>query len=275
MNTIINFIKRNPLLSIYIIMFTIAWSVMIPQALFSQGIISVQLPEILEIFTGWSPAIAALIVSGILAGRSGIRDVFGRFLIWRVGFRWYLVGIFLLAFIILGGIGLHMLFGGTMPVIPIVGKPLWEIVLTFIVFMLLGYLFNTEEVVWRGIAIPRLRDRFGVLITVLLIVIPEVLLHLPSFWMTENPFYQNVGITWFLAFSVAMVVIYVYVFNMTKGSLIIVTFLHASQNAWSTLLSDNSPRPFHFTVVLVWVIALALIAITRGKLGYRGIKSSP
>lgn len=275
MNTIINFIKRNPLLSIYIIMFTIAWSVMIPQALFSQGIISVQLPEILEIFTGWSPAIAALIVSGILAGRSGIRDVFGRFLIWRVGFRWYLVGIFLLAFIILGGIGLHMLFGGTMPVIPIAGKPLWEIVLTFIVFMLLGYLFNTEEVVWRGIAIPRLRDRFGVLITVLLIVIPEVLLHLPSFWMTENPFYQNVGITWFLAFSVAMVVIYVYVFNMTKGSLIIVTFLHASQNAWSTLLSDNSPRPFHFTVVLVWVIALALIAITRGKLGYRGIKSSP
>lgn len=275
MNTIINFIKRNPLLSIYIIMFTIAWSVMIPQALFSQGIISVQLPEILEIFTGWSPAIAALIVSGILAGRSGIREVFGRFLIWRVGFRWYLVGIFLLAFIILGGIGLHMLFGGTMPVIPIAGKPLWEIVLTFIVFMLLGYLFNTEEVVWRGIAIPRLRDRFGVLITVLLIVIPEVLLHLPSFWMTENPFYQNVGITWFLAFSVAMVVIYVYVFNMTKGSLIIVTFLHASQNAWSTLLSDNSPRPFHFTVVLVWVIALALIAITRGKLGYRGIKSSP
>ena len=275
MNTIINFIKRNPLLSIYIIMFTIAWSVMIPQALFSQGIISVQLPEILEIFTGWSPAIAALIVSGILAGRSGIREVFGRFLIWRVGFRWYLVGIFLLAFIILGGIGLHMLFGGTMPVIPIAGKPLWEIVLTFIVFMLLGYLFNTEEVVWRGIAIPRLRDRFGVLITVLLIVIPEVLLHLPSFWMTENPFYQNVGITWFLAFSVAMVVIYVYVFNMTKGSLIIVTFLHASQNAWSTLLSDNSPRPFHFTGVLVWVIALALIAITRGKLGYRGIKSSP
>lgn len=275
MNTIINFIKRNPLLSIYIIMFTIAWSVMIPQALFSQGIISVQLPEILEIFTGWSPAFAALIVSGILAGRSGIREVFGRFLIWRVGFRWYLVGIFLLAFIILGGIGLHMLFGGTMPVIPIAGKPLWEIVLTFIVFMLLGYLFNTEEVVWRGIAIPRLRDRFGVLITVLLIVIPEVLLHLPSFWMTENPFYQNVGITWFLAFSVAMVVIYVYVFNMTKGSLIIVTFLHASQNAWSTLLSDNSPRPFHFTVVLVWVIALALIAITRGKLGYPGIKPSP
>lgn len=272
MNTVINFIKRNPLLSIYIIMFTIAWAVMIPQALYSQGIISVQLPEILEIFTGWSPAIAALIVSGILAGRSGIREVFGRFLIWRVGFRWYLVGIFLLAFIILGGIGLHMLFGGTMPVIPIAGKPLWEIALTFIVFILLGFLFNTEEVVWRGIAIPRLRDRFGVLITVLLIVIPEVLLHFPSFWMTENPFYQNVGIAWFLAFSVAMVVIYVYIFNMTKGSLIIVTFLHASQNAWSTLLSDNSPRPFHFTVVLTWVIALILITATRGQLGYRRIE---
>lgn len=267
-NRVTSFIKQNPLLSIYIIMFTIAWSVMIPQALYSQGMISFQLPEILEIFVGWSPAIAALIVSAVLAGRSGIREVFGRFLIWRVGPQWYLVGIFLLAAIILGGIGLHMVFGGTMPVIPVAGKPLWEIALTFLVFILLGFLFNTEEVVWRGVAIPRLRDRFGILMTVLLIAIPEAILHLPSFWMTENPFYQNVGISWFLAFSIAMVVIYVYVFNMTKGSLIIVTLLHASQNAWSTLLSDNSPRPFHFTVVLAWVIALALIAVTRGQLGY-------
>jgi hypothetical protein len=55
---------------------------------------------------------------------------------------------------------------------------------------------------------------------------------------------------------------------MTKGSLLIVTLLHASQNAWSNLLSDNSARPFHFTVVLTWIIALALIGMTKGSLGY-------
>ena len=263
------FIKRNPLLSIYINMFGIAWSVMIPQALYSQGIMSAPLPEILEIFTGWSPGIAALIVSAIVAGRSGVSEVFGRFLIWRVGIQWYLVGLFLLAGIILGGIGLHVLFGGAVPVIPVTGKPLWEIALTFIIFILIGSLFNTEEIVWRGVAIPRLQVRFGALVTVLLIAIPEVALHLPSFWITENPFYQTVGVYWFSAFSLAMIVTYIFVFNKTKGSLIIVTLMHASQNAWSNLLSDNSARPFHFTVILAWVIALVLITMTRGRLGYQ------
>jgi hypothetical protein len=46
-------------------MFTIAWSVLIPQALYSQGMISTPLPEILEIFTGCSAGIAALIVSAV------------------------------------------------------------------------------------------------------------------------------------------------------------------------------------------------------------------
>ena len=263
------FIKRNPLLSIYIIMFGIAWSVMIPQALYSQGILSAPIPEILEILTGWSPGIAALIVSAIVAGRSGVSEVFGRFLIWRVGLQWYLVGLFLLAGIILGGIGLYVLFGGAMPVIPVAGEPLWEIALTFIVFILIGSLFNTEEIVWRGIAIPRLQVRYGALSTALLIATPEVALHLPAFWITENPFYQTVGVYWFSAFSLAMIVTYIFVFNKTKGSLIIVTLMHASQNAWSNLLSDNSAGPFHFTVILAWVIALCLIAFTRGRLGYR------
>jgi len=45
--------------------------------------------------------------------------------------------------------------------------------------------------------------------------------------------------------------------------------LHASQNAWSNLLSDNSAGPFHMIVVLAWVIALVLITVTRGRLGHQ------
>jgi len=155
------FVIRHPLLATYILMFTIAWSVMIPDTLYSQGIISSPLPEILEIFTGWSPAIATLIVAVTVAGRSGMSEVFGRFLIWRVGFPWYMVGVFLLAGIILGGIGLHVLFGGAMPVIPIAGEPVWEVALTFLVGILVLFIGNTEEIVWRGIAVPKLQDRYG------------------------------------------------------------------------------------------------------------------
>ncbi|MBI5950442.1 MAG: CPBP family intramembrane metalloprotease [Chloroflexi bacterium] len=262
------FIKRNPLISMYVIMFTLAWSVMIPQSLYSQGVLSEPIPELFEILTGWSPIITSILVTAVVAGRVGVRELLQRFLIWRVGFRWYFVGVFLLAFIILGGIGLHVAFGGAMPVIPAAGEPLWQTALLFLLFVLVGSLFNTEEVAWRGFALPRLQDRYGALAAALLITIPEVILHLPLFWIKDS-FIRSVGVDWFSAFSIAAVFIYVYVFNKTKGSLIIVTLLHASQNAWSNLLSDNSARPFQFTVALIWVIALVLIVVTRGRLGHQ------
>jgi membrane protease YdiL (CAAX protease family) len=261
------FIKRNSLLSMYLIMFAIAWSIMIPQALYSQGMLSQPLPEILEILTGWAPAMAAILVSAALAGRAGVSELIRRFLIRRVGIQWYLIGAFLMAIVILGGIGLHLAFGGESTVIPAAGAPAWEIALTFLIFVLLGFLINTEEVAWRGFALPRLQVQYGALLAALFITVPEMLLHLPLFWVQDS-FIQTVGLGWFSAFSVAAVFIYVYVFNRTKGSLLIVTLLHASQNAWSNLLSDNSARPFYFTVVLTWIIALALIGITRGSLGY-------
>jgi len=267
-NGLKTYIRRNPLLSMYLIMFVVAWSIMIPQALYSQGMLSQPLPEILEILIGWAPAMAAILVSAALAGRAGVSELIRRFLMWRVGIQWYLIGAFLMAVIILGGIGLHMVFGGDPPPIPVTGAPAWEIALTFLVFVVLGFLFNTEEIAWRGFALPRLQVRYGAVLAALLITFPEVLLHVPLYWVQDS-FIQTVGLGWFSAFSVAAVFIYMYVFNRTKGSLLIVTLLHASQNAWSNLLSDNSARPFYFTVALTWIIALALIALTRGKLGYQ------
>jgi len=116
--------------------------------------------------------------------------------------------------------------------------------------------------------LPRLLARYNVLFAVVLLAIPEVALLLPLFWVKENPFYQNVGVFWFSAFSVAAVFIYTFIFNKTKGSLLIVTLLHASQNAWANLLSDNTLRPFQFTVAWMWMVVLALIFLTKGQLGY-------
>lgn len=262
------FIRRNPVISMAIITLAFAWPGLIWEALYSRGLVPTQSPIILSLLIGWVPGIAAIIVSAILAGRAGVRNLLGRFLVWRVGIQWYLVGFFLLAVIILGGIGIHVLFGGAMPVIPAAGSPLWEVALGFLLFLVVGFLLNTEEIAWRGFVIPILQARYGALLASLLLVIPESLLHLPYFWNRDVDFYQTVGVFWFTAFSVAGVFIYTFVFNKTKGSLLIVTIMHASQNAWSNLLSDNTLRPFQFTVALIWMIAIALIFMTKGRLGY-------
>ncbi|HSL30798.1 MAG TPA: CPBP family intramembrane glutamic endopeptidase [Anaerolineales bacterium] len=267
-NRLVAFVKRHPVIAMSILTLVFAWPGLIWEALYSQGLVASQAPFILSLMIGWVPGLAAVAVSAILAGRAGVRELLGRFLIWRVGMKWYIVGFFLLAAIILGGIGLHVLFGGPMPIIPAAESPVWQIALAFPLFILVGILFNTEEIAWRGFVISRLQARYGALVASLLLVIPESLLHLPYFWNKDVDFYQTVGMFWFTAFSVAMVFIYTFVFNKTKGSLLIVTIMHASQNAWSNLLSDNALQPFQFTVALAWMIAIALIFLTKGQLGY-------
>jgi membrane protease YdiL (CAAX protease family) len=262
------FVRRYPVLSVSILMLAFAWPGMIWEALFSRGLVPTQSPVVLSLLIGWVPGLAAIAVTAVLAGRAGVRDLLSRFLIWRVGLHWYLVGLFLLAAIILSGIGLHVLFGGVMPAIPAAGSPWWEIALGFMLLLVVGSLLNTEELAWRGFVLPRLQRKYGALVASMLLTIPEFLLHLPYFWNRDVDFYQTVGLFWFTAFSVAAIFIYTFVFNKTRGSLLIVTIMHASQNAWSNLLSDNTLRPFQFTVAVVWMIAIALILLTKGQLGY-------
>ena len=262
------FVKRNPLMSMYGLMFLLAWPFLILEALGSHGLVS-KPPVLLGFATGWAPGIAAVLVTAIIAGRAGVRDLLRRLLIWRVGLRWYLVAFFLMAMLILGGIGLHILFGGAMPAIPLAGASILNVTLSFIILIVLGALINTEEIAWRGFALPKLQARYSPLTALVLLALPEALFHLPYFWNKDVAFYQNVGLFWFTAFTIAAVFIYAFVFNKTSGSLLIVTLLHSSQNAWANLLSDNTARPFYFTVALAWIIALALIFITKGQLGYR------
>lgn len=261
------FVKRNPLTSMYVVLFVLAWAVMIPQALHSQGFISAPVPLWLELLTGWAPGIAAVVVASVASGRAGVRELLGRFRIWRVGVQWYLVSLFALAALILGGIGLHVWFGGAPPVIPAAGASVVNIALGFMILIVAGVLINTEEIAWRGFALPKLQAKYGVLAGCMLLAIPELALHLPLFFVKENPFYPTVGLPAFSAFSVAMVFIYAFLFNKGRGSLLIVTLMHASQNAWANLLSDNSASPFYYTVALAWMIAIALILITKGQLG--------
>jgi membrane protease YdiL (CAAX protease family) len=262
------FVGRNQLLVMYVIMFVLAWPGLVWEVLYSQGMAPSQSPVYVSIFTGWAPGIAAVVVTAIAVGKSGVKDLLGRFLVWKVGVQWYAVAFFLLAAVILGGIGMQVLFGGTVPAIPAKEASALNIALSFVIMIAFGFIINTEEIAWRGFALPRLQSKYGPLLAGILLVIPESLLHLPYFWNKDIDFYQTVGTFWFTAFSVAAVFIYTFVFNKTRGSLLLVTIMHASQNAWANLLSDNTARPFQFTVALMWMIALALIFLTKGKLGY-------
>jgi hypothetical protein len=84
-----------------------------------------------------------------------------------------------------------------------------------------------------------------------------------------------IGSVPFVIWTIALAVFFTWVFNNTRGSLLLAMLLHASINtAPGVLLLTLFPSPplaalFFLSWVLVWVVvALIVIAATRGRLSY-------
>ena len=99
----LNWIKRNSVLSYFIMAYAVSWSFEIPLALSHQGIISVQIPLWFHYFASLGPLSAALVMTFLTGGRLGLRNLIGRIFKWRVDLRYYVftilvpVGLFGLA----------------------------------------------------------------------------------------------------------------------------------------------------------------------------------
>jgi membrane protease YdiL (CAAX protease family) len=268
-------VKRHQYLALVGLIYLFEWSFLIPVAADARGLIAFHGPiaEVLGLLSGWGPGLAAVIVTILAGGKVGARGLLRRYLIWRVGLGWYAFALFGTAGFILGGIGLHVLFGGKAPDLPIASVPPSTAALVFGITVAFGLLVNTEDLAWRGFALPRLQPGYGPLAASLLIGVPEGLTHLPYFFIPGD-FRQQVGLFWFMAFTIAIVVQMTWLFNRTRGSVLLVALYHAGQNAWANLLDTtprpgpNDIRPFIFAIVLMWVVTIAIIAVTQGHLGY-------
>jgi membrane protease YdiL (CAAX protease family) len=173
-----------------------------------------------------------------------------------VGWTWWAVTLFLNGAIILGALGLFRLLGNEVPPFPSLGAGLLlDIVITFVVVALL----NGEEIGWRGFALPRLQERFGVLAAVGTLGVVETIFHLPIFFNNGSSQAGGQNGTPFGAFlltSVFAVFLFVWLYNHTRGSLLIATAFHASMNAWSKILPFPATSPSFF-----WLLAAAQLVV--------------
>jgi membrane protease YdiL (CAAX protease family) len=82
----------------------------------------------------------------------------------------------------------------------------------------------------------------------------------------------GLDVVWFVLALTAATIIYTWVFNKTQGSLVVVTLLHASNDAFFT--EQLFPAPVVTDSLLPTAIgfglaALLLVVLTRGRLGYQ------
>ena len=76
--------KNRALVVHFVLAYAISWTFMLPVALSAQGIITANVPYALYYLASFGPALSALIVTGLTAGRAGLRSLLGRLLKWRV-----------------------------------------------------------------------------------------------------------------------------------------------------------------------------------------------
>lgn len=244
-------IKRYQLVTFFSLAYALSW---VPSLFEAHAILPL------------GPLFAALIMLALISGRAGILDFLRRIVQWRVGLRWYALALLLPVALTSTAVGLNLLFGAQLlstDRIPSVS----ELPTAFLFIML--FIGLGEEPAWRGFALPRLMAKHTALTASLLLGVLHVLWHLPLFGLEYD--WQN-GFPWALT-VIASAIVTTWIFNHTRGSLLLPILLHTSVNVagrylFNPLFSAADLIQLYWLWGVLWcIVALAIVALTGKELG--------
>jgi membrane protease YdiL (CAAX protease family) len=252
-------IKSKPILSFFVLTFAFTW-------LWWGLVYALQLPlaagYVPFLIGAAGPSLMAFAVSAAVGGRQEVETLCKRVAVWRVGIVWYLAALFIPALVALGAIGLHLLFGGTLPSFALLEKQWYLIPIALITGMLLGGPLE-EEFGWRGFAMVHLQKRYSALTASVIVGILWGLWHLPAFlipWSSQH----GLPVIMFLLHDIALAILFTWIFNNTGGSIWMAMLAHAAFNLTITILpvtpsAAGSERPLAFAVMLLYIAAIIVI----------------
>jgi membrane protease YdiL (CAAX protease family) len=253
MNPIISFVKRHPLFSFFVIAYLFAWlGWTVPDRLYSgttlSGVLSI--PFLLMIP---GPLLGAIIVTSITGGKAGVIALLRKFTIWRVGWAWWAVALLVGPVVGLTAAYLNVMFGAPDPTAILIGN-LPATLLLFasrLVSPIDGPM--QEELGWRGYALPRFQERFSPLVANLILGMIVAGWHLPWVWMGQLPLFALLG-------TVAYTIFAGWLYNNTKGSVLLVLVAHAADGLIRVGFTGvDLTRFFIFLVAGWWLVALVAI----------------
>lgn len=199
-------IKRYPLVAFFALAFALTWA-----------------STPLGIFMAAGPLVAALLITAVVDGRRGLRELGSRMIRWRVGWQWYAAALLVPLGLVFAAGGLNVAFGA--PDSPIRDLAISDAVLLFglrlvvPVFSPIG-----EEPGWRGFALPRLLDGGSPLSATAILAPLVALWHVPLIFIESEDLPPI-----FLLTTVAVTFFYTWLFVHTGGSVFITILAHAAE----------------------------------------------
>ena len=269
------FLKKHPVRTYFALTLAISWSglIMVGGAgLFTGSSWQTDprfLPAIQTMLLG--PPVAGILSTILFSGATGLRDLLVRLIRWRVHGRWYAVAL-LGAPLIQGGVLVALSLSAPIYLPAIVkSSDRAGLLLPAIAYGLVGGL--VEELGWTGFAVPRLRARFSVFATGLIVGVVWGVWHMLQVWWVGSTSFDAVpaGIFLPLYFLTAIAaltayrVLMVWVYDRT-ASLFVAVLMHGSYIIFTlfVLAPPTTGLPFLiYSGAFVAVLWLAVTVVAR------------
>jgi membrane protease YdiL (CAAX protease family) len=191
------------------------------------------LPHAVFFFTAvFSPTIAAVLVTAVTRGRPGITSLLSGLLRWRIGWRWYLAA----SVFFLGALALslaYVLLGNG------VAGPKPGLTIGFLVTQLGFTLVSgplSEEVGWRGFALPRMESRWTALTASVVLGLLWAGWHLPQYLLPNN---TMLPVPILFPQCVGLAIVFTWIYNNTGGSLLATVLTHFGFNFAGAFLAGH------------------------------------
>lgn len=251
--------RRSPLAAFVVLAYALSWAWAFP---------FVAAGDVVRKGVGWpthfpallGPALAAVVVTALVWGRTGVRDLLAQMARWRMPLRWWAAALSPAAFL---GVALAVASAaGELPRESDFGRynglsaigvvPVWviAILITF-----------GEETGWRGFALPQLQRRHGALTAALLITPIWAVWHLPYFFtVTTYRGFAPAGYVGFVFGLACGSIVLTWLYNRTGGSILGCAVWHGLYNlATGTAAATGTIQAV--TSAFVYVQAFVLVGL--------------
>jgi membrane protease YdiL (CAAX protease family) len=263
--------KQRPLVSYFVLAYLLSWLLWVPLAIADR---LAELPEglFLLLFVGiYGASAAGIIMTRVVEGKGSVKKLLRRYLDWRVGLQWYLVMFFTMPVMLVAAMVIYALQGNA---IGRFAPGAWPLALLgAIPAVLFGPL--GEEAGWRGFALSRLQDKVGAFWSSILLGILHTFWHAPLFWLPGGTPVSGgpvtlVRVASFLSMVTIGTFVYTWVYNHTRGSMLMAVLLHLSFNTADGTLFAMFPDlseavRYHLFMELGnipgWIIVILLIIL--------------
>lgn len=246
-------IQKHRLISFFTLTYTIAFGTTFTYIYIQPG--QPIRPWSLDWFlNAFSPTISALIISWIIGGKTAIIHLLSGFTRWKVGLRWY----FAAAYLVLGPLAFALVYIA-------LGNPITGIKPGVTASMIIGQLVFTlfsghvaEEAGWRGFALPYLQSKYNALVSSIILGVVWACWHIPLFFVPGSS-QQGIPFPIYLMLVVTGAIYFTWLYNNTRGSLIIVVLAHFSFNLSGGFLAGTLGL---LPPMILYVVAGSLLLLT-------------